>query len=350
MSDSHNKPTNITRSVFIKDLKKLNETSWSEFYSLYAPLILNFARKRGCSDNASKDILQETVLALVKIMPDFNYDRSKGKFRSLLFKITESKVSNAYHKEKRHTSIPDAENNLFYKKMFENSDNEQVKNLWDRVWERDILAEAVKHIKKRVKPDTFKCFNMVFIENLSAEEVAKKLDINPNLVYQHKFRVFNSIVKEAKKLDGRYGEIASNKKFNDLLTVTLSFPGTDWDTPISKLKKRLGFVAHLLKQLSPINDKGESLILVEKDKPGETYRLEKLSLTAGRSKKNDIVLKDKNISRHHFSLNYNSLGWKITDAGARNGIYVNDYKITERMLCNGDIITAGDKILVFYEH
>jgi serine phosphatase RsbU (regulator of sigma subunit)/pSer/pThr/pTyr-binding forkhead associated (FHA) protein len=90
--------------------------------------------------------------------------------------------------------------------------------------------------------------------------------------------------------------------------------------------------------------------LLVKPLHGEPFRfpLDKDSVTIGRSKKNDLVLADQWLSRHHAAIRTNDSKHYIADLESRNGTYVNGVRITEPVtLRNGDEVTLGDQVLRF---
>lgn len=66
-------------------------------------------------------------------------------------------------------------------------------------------------------------------------------------------------------------------------------------------------------------------------------------VTVGRAPNNDLVLDERNISRHHFQLELVDNRIVITDSGSYNSTFVNDREIEEATeIFIGDIISAGD--------
>lgn len=198
--------TLATSATFIGMLKNENELSWSVFYRNYSKLILNFALKRGCSRELAEDVLQETVMSLFRYLRGFDYDKKKGKFRSLLFKITESKVVDAFRKNKITTVFDDKQ---FADKESGNPELEtysKIEDLWDQAWEEGLVEKAVEEAKLRVKPKTFECFRKVFIDGQSVSTTADEMGIPANLVSQHKYKVMNIVIDSAKKMRKLLGE------------------------------------------------------------------------------------------------------------------------------------------------
>lgn len=62
---------------------------------------------------------------------------------------------------------------------------------------------------------------------------------------------------------------------------------------------------------------------------------------------NDIILKDKYISRYHARLEWDGANWWVVDLGSRNGTFINQIRCTPKMkqlLPVGSHLQAGDMI------
>lgn len=62
---------------------------WFEFNALYAPMIRSILRKQGLRADQLDDAVQEVYISMLSTIERFQYDRSKGKFRSWLSKIAQ---------------------------------------------------------------------------------------------------------------------------------------------------------------------------------------------------------------------------------------------------------------------
>lgn len=62
----------------------------------------------------------------------------------------------------------------------------------------------------------------------------------------------------------------------------------------------------------------------------------------GRSKDNDVVVRDPMLSRHHAELVFGEQGWTVRDLGSRNGTFLNGEKVEEAApLTDGDAVRMG---------
>jgi pSer/pThr/pTyr-binding forkhead associated (FHA) protein len=80
---------------------------------------------------------------------------------------------------------------------------------------------------------------------------------------------------------------------------------------------------------------------------GETFYLDRPSLTVGRDPDSDIFLNDVTVSRRHAVLEVKGESVRVRDAGSLNGTYVNDALVTEAELRSGDAVQIGRFQMVF---
>jgi pSer/pThr/pTyr-binding forkhead associated (FHA) protein len=89
-------------------------------------------------------------------------------------------------------------------------------------------------------------------------------------------------------------------------------------------------------------------ILVKfEDKIIEKVVADKKRLTIGRTPDNDVVLDNRGISRKHALIEFNPDGAVVIDNESLNGTFVNNRRITEEILKDGDQITIGKFNLIY---
>src|ERR1043166_7611617 len=92
-----------TRHSLLKRLKVLeNQESWQEFFETYWSLIYSTATRSGLNDAEAQDVVQETVICVVRSMPKFDYDPGIGSFKAWLRKLTRWRILD--HLRKRNAS------------------------------------------------------------------------------------------------------------------------------------------------------------------------------------------------------------------------------------------------------
>ena len=77
-----------TRQSLLSRLKDWDDhESWRVFFETYWKLIYNAAIKAGLADAEAQDVVQETVISVMKSMPGFEYDAQHGSFKGWLLRL-----------------------------------------------------------------------------------------------------------------------------------------------------------------------------------------------------------------------------------------------------------------------
>lgn len=107
----------------------------------------------------------------------------------------------------------------------------------------------------------------------------------------------------------------------------------------------------ILKHFEMPKDEGihYRLVCLTGDKKGEAYFLNGRRAVMGRSEKADIKIHDIKSSREHAELTKVGKDIVLTDLGSQNGIIVNDLKIKQHVLKNGDKVIIGKTVYKFNE-
>jgi RNA polymerase sigma factor (sigma-70 family) len=162
-------------------------TAWKDFYDLYWRVILSYARSRGLGDREAAEVLQETMLVLMQAMPTFEYDPSRGRFRSFLLNIVHRKVQEHKHRQLREAAmlegqtVPDLPDESA-------TGARRIEAEEDAALENAICEEALIRTRKRVEPDNFTAFRLLSGEGRPIEEVSKEMAKTANALYQIQHR------------------------------------------------------------------------------------------------------------------------------------------------------------------
>jgi hypothetical protein len=103
-----------------------------------------------------------------------------------------------------------------------------------------------------------------------------------------------------------------------------------------------------LKLVAPTRPKVRRRILPLYDPRSGEYEIRQKWATIGRSKSNDIRVRNSSVSRKHARVREAANGLVIEDAGSTNGIFVNDERVDRAVLRNGDIISLGGHCELLY--
>ena len=172
--------------------------SWTDFVNTYLAMVRSYIAGRSLSCGLRldefdlDDISQNVWIKIWKHSGDFEFDRQRGRFRTYLYAVTVNALTDFIRRRRKHFAKrvgieaidinnlevkPDAEWDLAYRAA-----------IWNRI--AGPLAEELL----RENPTKWKSFEQLKLKGRSANEVAKELGIQVDLVYQNTSRV----MKEAR--------------------------------------------------------------------------------------------------------------------------------------------------------
>lgn len=93
--------------------------------------------------------------------------------------------------------------------------------------------------------------------------------------------------------------------------------------------------------------KDACLVVIYGAELGRRYIIDGREMTIGRATTNDICVSQDSVSRVHATLDVDDSGVRIRDNESTNGTYVNDHKVHERWLKDGDLVKIGRSIFKF---
>ena len=180
-----------TRSSLLGRIKNEDDQqSWLEFYNAYWKLIYNVARKSGLNDMDAQDVVQETVLTVLRKIKEFEYNRDKGSFKGWLKVITRSRIVDHWRKTSRELKKNDNDNEISL--LFEslpNPDGFELEKIWEHEWLNNIHSIAQERVKQQVSAQQFQIFDCYVLKEWSVEQIKKKLNFSAGQIYMAKHRV-----------------------------------------------------------------------------------------------------------------------------------------------------------------
>ena len=204
------RPPNSIRSTRASLLLRLkdwqDQASWQDFFDSYWGLIYGVARKAGMTDAEAQDVVQETLMAVARQMPGFNYDPQIGSFKAWLLKLTKWKILDQFRKRKsdrRSEPITANESGTTPIEKFADPNGQEFDAVWEEEWRLQLLAAAIDHVRRRIDPQKYQIFDFYVNKEWPAEKVAQSFGVPIDQVYLAKHRVTQAIKSEVERLEKR---------------------------------------------------------------------------------------------------------------------------------------------------
>jgi len=181
-------------SLLLRVRDPRDSDAWREFYGLYAPLLLRYARERGLTPEDAEDVRDQCLETVVRKIADFEYDRARGSFQGWLRQMAEHKIID--HLRRRHPRLAESA------RLAALADSAPTpQEVWETEWKRGRLRFCLDRVRDSVPERDFETFRLLLFEELPVDRVCERLAINANQVYKAKARVLAEVRRTIAELD-----------------------------------------------------------------------------------------------------------------------------------------------------
>ncbi len=189
----------LTRASLLIQLRDpSNAEAWSEFVSLYMPLLHGYAMKFGLQDSDAADLAQDTIRQVIRNIDRFDYTRERGSFRGWLLTIARNQIrrnSQKFTNRERGTGDTD------HIRMVNAQPSREESDQWEAEYQRVLFSVAAEKIKCEFRSTTWLAFWHTAVEGNVAVRVSEQLNISLAAVYIARSRVLARLREEVARLD-----------------------------------------------------------------------------------------------------------------------------------------------------
>jgi RNA polymerase sigma factor (sigma-70 family) len=191
----------LTRVTLIQRVKNQHdEKSWREFVRYYEPYIYNILRRMQLNHHDAQDVAQSVNLKIWDKLPEFNYDSSKGRFRSWLCSVAVNEARMFLRSRRRCEKAVDRIEIEKTGSWLREVDNPEIEKLAEEEWITYVTALAWKNVEGRIDPSAKRAFELVS-KGRKPDEVAAELGLSVNTVYVYKKRAQDILHTEIVRLN-----------------------------------------------------------------------------------------------------------------------------------------------------
>ena len=180
--------------------------SWQTFFDRYWRLLYNVARRAGLDDVDAQDVVQDTVIAVAREIPEFRYDPALGSFKQWLFRILRRRVADHFRKLYRQPAdagiSPETLEETGHADAIVMRDGMSLSDAWDQEWERSVLDAAIAQVRGEVIPKHFQVFDACVMKEWPVAKVASTFGMNAAQVYLVRHRVSAAVKRAARRIEG----------------------------------------------------------------------------------------------------------------------------------------------------
>ncbi len=197
-----------TRPSLLNRLKNTQDhQSWQEFSDVYGKLVFGFAIKAGLNETEAEEVVQETMIAASKNLPEFRYDPKVCSFKTWLLNLSRWRVQDQLRKRQappapnpaRHSGDETARTATVDR--VPDPSGVPLETIWEKEWQASLLETAVEKVKAKVDSKQWQMFDLYALKEWSVKDVARAMGVSVGRVYLTKHRVSALLKKEMKRLE-----------------------------------------------------------------------------------------------------------------------------------------------------
>ncbi len=196
MPDLNTRPTLILR---IRDHS--DAIAWGEFVEAYTPLIYNFCLARGLAPTDASDVCQDVMRSVSIAIKGFDYDPTRGTFRSWLYTVTRNQLNKFFRSAKRRPTPSGGATVADIADARAPQDDESKR--WEIDYRRQLFSWAAGAVRDEFKPPIWAAFWNTAVLDEDPASVGVALDMSRAAVYMAKSRV---VARIREKISSAAGE------------------------------------------------------------------------------------------------------------------------------------------------
>jgi RNA polymerase sigma factor (sigma-70 family) len=196
-----------TRHSLLSRLKQSNaQESWREFFDTYWRLIYTTALNARLTDSEAQEVVQETVLTVVRKIKSFHYDPAVGSFKGWLLTIVRWRIADQFRKRQQQIQSPGV------RQTAETSGTATLDRIadpgginldavWEQEWQRTLFTVALSRVKRRANARHYQMFDLYAVKCWSVDKVAQTLGVSTAQVRLAKHRITALMRREVARLE-----------------------------------------------------------------------------------------------------------------------------------------------------
>lgn len=170
-----------------------NSRAWSEFDRIYRPILFRFVLARGVRPGDAEDIVQRCMLTVAQRIGRFAYDPRRGRFRSWLAKLAESRVRDFLRSARHVPAVGEQLDRL-------PAPDPSPETTFERIWEEEHLRYCLEELRSELDATSYEAFRDYALLERPAAEVCRDFGLQPAQLYKLKWRVTRAIAEKMKDL------------------------------------------------------------------------------------------------------------------------------------------------------
>ena len=182
-----------------------NQERWKQFFDRYWSMIYKAAINAGLTDAEAQDVVQETVISVMKGLPEFLKNSKPLSFRAWLVRLTKWRITDQKRKRKKGFEFRerDARTSTRTDTVERQPDpgGPDPESVWEGGWNNALFEAALERVKATAAPKDYQLFDLLVIKDVPTAKISETLGVSRSRIYIAKFRILRQLKQEIRNVE-----------------------------------------------------------------------------------------------------------------------------------------------------
>ena len=171
-----------------------DDEAWNAFFKTYSGPVRRFAGSCGLSEFEADEVLQESMLRVVRYLPDFRYNPQIGRFRAWLNQIVRQRICEVVARRRKSLYPVEAVEHLL-DLVCPDPSSDPAENSVGQIL-RARLTICTTRVRQAYSNEQWQIFEAVMLHRMKARTVAETYAVSVSKVWVTKHRVLKALQRE----------------------------------------------------------------------------------------------------------------------------------------------------------
>ena len=171
-----------TSLTLLQKLRIQDPEGWERYTKLYLPLLYNWLKNVGISEEDAQDICQEVFINIYSSLRSFEH-HGKGSFRKWLRTIVNRRISDHYRKKEKDSPVV----------PIKGSGPIVLLESWENAFVNEVYQQAMAMVRQKSSPRDWEIFEKLHFSVKTFEEIAEEYKITANSAAVIRCRILHKL-------------------------------------------------------------------------------------------------------------------------------------------------------------
>ena len=194
-----------TRPSLILRVRDPNDAdAWNQFATLYRPVILRLASRKGIQAADAEDLAQQVLLSVAGAIERWQPDQQRARFRTWLQTIVRNAILNAVQRRSPDQAAGgDSDSERF--EIDQNTRTDDEETLRDE-YRRELFQQAAQQIHAEFAKDTWDSFWKTAVQGIDIDSLSSQTGRTRGSIYASRSRIMKRLREAIEQLEQQYGD------------------------------------------------------------------------------------------------------------------------------------------------